>query len=135
MGLACRCLWGSVYPLWSARGTGSRSNERITMHKIKRTAVGLVGALALTGAAAAVTAPAAMAGQPYCNSSTCSLSGAPNSGPIFYEMPRYTPVTMVCWTDAQWWRGTNRWFRVQTKYGNGWMIATQVSSQVSTPHC
>ena len=36
---------------------------------------------------------------------------------------------------AQWWNGTNRWFKVGTGYGQGYMIATQVSNQTSVGHC
>ncbi|MDX3798579.1 hypothetical protein [Streptomyces sp. AK04-3B] len=78
---------------------------------------------------------AAAFGPSYCNSSTCSLSNSPSTGGFYFEMPRNTPVTMICWTDAQWWNGTNRWFKVGTGYGQGYMIATQVSNQTSVGHC
>lgn len=93
-------------------------------------------ATALTVALVAFTAPAsASASASYCNSSTCSLSGSPSTGQIYFEMPRYTPVTMLCWTDNQWWNGTNRWFKVNSQYGRGYMIATQVSNQTRVGHC
>lgn len=74
-------------------------------------------------------------GPSYCNSSSCSLSYTPSTGGIYYEMPRNTPVTMICWTDNQWWNGTNRWFKVNTVYGQGYMIATQVAAQTVVGHC
>jgi hypothetical protein len=81
-------------------------------------------------------APQAMAyGPSYCNSSTCSLSNTTNTSGIFFEMPRSTPVTMRCWKDSQWWNGTNRWFKVDSVYGQGYMIATQVSNQTSVGRC
>jgi hypothetical protein len=89
-------------------------------------------ALLVVGAALATTATAAQAS--YCNSSTCSLSGGPTSSQIYFEMPRNTSVSMICWTDNQWFRGTNRWFKVNTIYGRGYMIATQVSSQTWVGH-
>jgi hypothetical protein len=97
-----------------------------------------------TAAAAAIVAfcaligfaPQALAyGPSYCNSSTCSLSATSNTSGIYFEMPRLTAVTMRCWTDSQWWNGTNRWFKVDSGYGQGYMIATQVSNQTTVGHC
>ncbi|WP_159052618.1 hypothetical protein [Streptomyces bungoensis] len=91
---------------------------------------------AMGGATLLAAAPTASAyGPSYCNSSTCSLSNSPSTGGIYFEMPRLTPVTMICWTDNQWWNGTNRWFKVNTVYGTGYMIATQVSNQTRVGHC
>jgi hypothetical protein len=42
---------------------------------------------------------------------------------------------MRCWKDSQWWNGTNRWFKVDSVYGQGYMIATQVSNQTSVGRC
>lgn len=50
-------------------------------------------------------------------------------------MPQGTPVTMLCWTDNQWWDGTNRWFKTSSIYGIGFMNADQVSNQTSVGHC
>jgi hypothetical protein len=80
-------------------------------------------------------ASAAPASASYCNSSSCSLAAGPNSGQIYFEMPNRTTVSMLCWTDAQWYRGTNRWFKVDSVYGRGYMIATQVSGQTGVGHC
>jgi len=79
--------------------------------------------------------PALAYGPSYCNKSTCSLSNSANTSGIFFEMPKLTPVTMKCWTDSQWWNGTNRWFKVDSQYGLGYLIATQVSSQTTVGHC
>jgi hypothetical protein len=98
-----------------------------------RTAVlGLLATLAF--ALAAFAAPAS-ASASNCNSSTCSLSGSPSTAQIYFEMPRNTPVTMLCWTDNQWWNGTNRWFKVDSRYGRGYMNANQVSNQTRVGHC
>lgn len=96
----------------------------------------VLAAGALAGATVVATATAASAyGPSYCNTSTCSLSVSPDTGGIYFEMPRLTPVSMVCWTDSQWWDGTNRWFKVNTVYGQGYMNANQVSNQTSVGHC
>jgi hypothetical protein len=92
-------------------------------------------AAALTGAMIAVAPQALAFGPSFCNSSGCSLSAQPNTAGIFFEMPRNTAVTMVCWTDSQWFNGTNRWFKVNSIYGTGYMIATQVSNQTKVGHC
>lgn len=101
--------------------------------RLKRTAA--VVAAALAGAVMASAAPASAFGPSYCNSSSCSLAAGPSSGQIYFEMPRSTPVTMLCWTDNQWYNGTNRWFKVDSVYGRGYMIATQVSNQTRVGHC
>jgi hypothetical protein len=77
----------------------------------------LAGAGAAIAAVAVAASPAAAYGPSYCNSSSCSLSHWPNTAGIYFEMPRYTGVSMICWTDAQWYMGTNRWFKVNTIYG------------------
>jgi hypothetical protein len=104
-----------------------------TSKQMTRGARRSVVALLAVGAGLASTATAAQAS--YCNSSTCSLSAGPTSSQIYFEMPRNTGVSMICWTDNQWYRGTNRWFKVDTIYGRGYMIATQVSGQTSVGHC
>ena len=103
--------------------------------RVRRSAAIAASAMALTGAMTALAPNASAYGPSYCNSSTCSLSASPSTGGIFFEMPRATAVTMLCWTDNQWWNGTNRWFKVDSIYGRGYMIATQVSAQTSVGHC
>jgi hypothetical protein len=106
---------------------------RLTIKQMTGRAWKCVVTLLAVGATLATTATAAQAS--YCNSVTCSLSAGPTSNRIYFEMPRYTWVSMICWTDNQWYRGTNRWFNVATIYGRGYMIATQVSSQIRVGHC
>ncbi|SDH59269.1 hypothetical protein SAMN05216553_1328 [Lentzea fradiae] len=92
-------------------------------------------ALAVMAMATGFATPALAYGPSYCNKSTCSLSSSANSSGIYFEMPRLTSVTMKCWTDSQWWNGTNRWFKIDSMYGQGYLIATQVSSQTTVGHC
>ncbi len=74
-------------------------------------------------------------GPSYCKAPGCDLSGAPNTGQIFFSMPGGTPLTMLCWTDSQWYNGTNRWFKVSSQYPTGYVIATQVGAQTTVGHC
>lgn len=101
--------------------------------RIRRILVAAMAAASLSGAIMASTASAY--GPSYCNRSTCSLAAGPSTGYIYFEMPRYTGETMVCWTDNQWYFGTNRWFKVRTIYGTGFTSANMVSNQTWTPHC
>lgn len=103
--------------------------------RLRRPAVAAAAVALLSGALLASAPVASAYGPSYCNSSSCSLSGGPTSGQIYFEMPRNTAVSMICWTDNQWYRGTNRWFKVDTIYGRGYMIATQVSNQTRVGHC
>lgn len=106
---------------------------RQTIEQMTGRAWRCVVALMAVGAVLATTASAAQAS--YCNRSTCSLSAGPTTGQIYFEMPRNTSVSMICWTDNQWYFGTNRWFKVNSIYGRGYMIATQVSNQTRVGHC
>jgi hypothetical protein len=93
---------------------------------------------ALAGAAAfTVAAPAQAYGPSYCSASSCLTSNSPSTSGYFFDMPRGTAVTMVCWTDNQWWDGTNRWFKVNDIYGTGtnWLNADQVGNQTRVGHC
>jgi hypothetical protein len=94
------------------------------------------------GAGGAVLAPSAPAlattaafGPSYCNSSSCDLASAPYSGDIYFEMPDLTPLTMICWTDTQWFDGSNRWFKVSSIYGVGYTPANEVGHQTRVGHC
>ena len=110
---------------------------RRSARRIGRVAA-VVLAAALAGAAAVAVAPSALAyGPSYCNASSCMTSMSPSTAQYFFDMPRGTGVTMVCWTDNQWWNGTNRWFKVRDIYGTGtnWLNANQVSNQTRVPHC
>ena len=105
--------------------------------KIRRLA-GAVATVGATTALALVGAPPALAYSPsYCSASSCLTSTTSSTSGYFFDMPRGTKVTMVCWTDSQWWNGTNRWFKVNDIYGTGtnWMNANQVGGQTSVGHC
>jgi hypothetical protein len=92
-----------------------------------------VGVAGVAAAAALLVSPAVSGayGPSYCSASSCSLAAGPNTGQIYFEMPRGTAVSMVCWTDAQ----SRRWFKVNSVYGQGYMMATQVARQTSVGHC
>lgn len=106
------------------------------MTRIKRTLALLTLAASISISAVGLTASGAeAAGSSYCNSSTCSLASGPYTNYIYFEMPRYTPVQMICWRSTQYWNGTAKWFKVSTRYGNGWMNANQVSNQSIVPAC
>jgi hypothetical protein len=42
---------------------------------------------------------------------------------------------MICWTSAQHWNGTAKWFKVSTMYGTGFMNANQVGAQTVVGRC
>lgn len=86
-------------------------------------------------AQAQATGPAARFGPSYCNSSSCDLATGPNSGDIYFEMPRLTALTMICWTDAQTFDGSNRWFKASSIYGTGYTPANEVGNQTRVGHC
>lgn len=95
-----------------------------------------VAATATIAGAALAAAPAALAfGPSFCNASSCLLSTSPSTAGAYFEMPQGTPVTMLCWTDNQWWDGTNRWFKTSSIYGIGFMNADQVSNQTRVGNC
>ncbi len=50
-------------------------------------------------------------------------------------MPRSTALTMICWTDTQWFDGSNRWFKVSSIYGTGYTPANEVGNQTRVGHC
>ena len=103
--------------------------------RLPKVVTAIAAAAAMTVPALAVAPVAAAYGPSYCNSSSCILSGAPSSGAEYFEMPRGTAESMLCWTDNQWFDGTNRWFKVSTIYGTNYTIATQVSNQTRVGHC
>jgi hypothetical protein len=106
-----------------------------------RTAALIMIACGMGGAALAPSAPALAAaslpkfGPSYCNSSSCDLATGPNSGDIYFEMPRLTALTMICWTDAQVFDGSNRWFKASSIYGTGYTPANEVGNQTRVGHC
>jgi hypothetical protein len=115
-----------------------------TTQRVRRAILGtalslgaVAGASALPAAAAfaAVTAGPAITGTSYCNSSSCDLATGPNSGDIYFEMPRLTSLSMICWTDSQWFHGSNRWFKASSIYGTGYTPANEVGNQARVGHC
>jgi hypothetical protein len=92
-------------------------------------------ALAPSAPALAATARIARFGPSYCNSTTCDLAAQPYWGYIYFEMPRLTPLTMICWTDTQWFDGSNRWFKASSIYGIGYTPANEVGNQTRVGHC
>jgi len=92
-------------------------------------------ATAITGAVTAFAPAASAFGPSYCNRSTCDLAAGPSTGTIYFQMPRATPESMICWTDTEWYLGTNRWFKISTVYGTGYTNANEVSNQTSVRHC
>jgi hypothetical protein len=98
----------------------------------------VVGALVLSSALGGLVGlggPAEAAASSYCKDSTCSLASAPYTQYIYFEMPRYTSVQMLCWTSTQYWHGTAKWFKVWTPYGTGFMNANQVGGQTIVGRC
>jgi hypothetical protein len=105
---------------------------------IKRKVWGILTAATIAAGALTIGAPAAQASGPsYCNvyPGGCDLSNTYNTGGFYAVVPYDTNVGMICWIDAQWFDGTNRWFKVSTVEGTGYMIANQVSNQTTVGHC
>lgn len=92
-------------------------------------------AVAVTGAVTAFAPAASAYGPSYCNRSSCDLAASPSTGTIYFQMPRNTAETMICWTDTEWYLGTNRWFKIATIYGTGFTNANEVSNQTRVGHC
>ena len=103
--------------------------------RVKRTVAAVVVAAAVAGAVMTSAPVASAFGPSYCNRSSCDLASKPSTGTIYFQMPRATAMTMICWTDTQWYLGTNRWFKVSTPYGDGYTSANEVSNQTRVGHC
>jgi hypothetical protein len=98
---------------------------------------GMSGSLFAVGLAATPSAYAA--GTSLCVRNGCDLfQYGPDNG-YFFTTPGDHPVRMICWTDAQWYDGTNRWFKISDIYGTGtnWTSANEVQVQTQTRvgHC
>jgi hypothetical protein len=91
--------------------------------------------LAIAASPLAVAATPAAASTSYCQASSCDLAAQPYTGYIYFEMPRWTGLTMICWTDTQWFDGSNRWFKVSSIYGVGYTPANEVGGQTRVGHC
>ena len=81
-------------------------------------------------------APQANAAATMCAQRGCDVfANGPKVG-FYHVAPGYTPVQMVCWRDASWYAGTNRWFKVNGYFGSGvWVSANQVINQTRVPRC
>lgn len=101
----------------------------------RRGASALLLALTALLGTVGVTEGTASAATSYCRNSTCSLASQPYTRFIYFEMPRATPVRMICWTSTQYWNGTAKWFKVSTIYGTGYMNANQVGGQTVVGRC
>ena len=100
----------------------------------------LAGLVALVSLGAMAGPAGAATGTSYCNASSCTLSGNASTGQAYFEMPRGTPVRMICWVgNGQYWNGTAKWFKVEAgvngSYGIGWMNANQVARQTVVGRC
>lgn len=91
-----------------------------------------VSAVALVCAASASSASASQ-----CVRSGCDLFQYGPSNGYFFTTEGYSNVGMICWKDASWYAGTNRWFYISTRYGTGraWVSANQVLYQTRVGHC
>jgi hypothetical protein len=110
------------------------------MRSLIRAALGLALALALGAVAAITVQEPAFAASTYCHASgSCPVFAGPNSGYYYAEIPNYSSVSMICWTDAQWYSvnyWSNRWFKVNTVYtGPTWMHSSEVYNQTTVGHC
>ena len=101
----------------------------------RRAGLALIAAIAATAVSISTAQASPAFGPSYCNASSCDLASGPNSAYIYFEMPRSTPLSMLCWTDTQWYDGTNRWFKVSSIYGTGYTSANEVGHQTSVGHC
>jgi hypothetical protein len=109
------------------------------LRKLRLKAAAAAGAAVVTASfgAAAIGAQPALASATHCVSGGCDLfQNGPDNG-YFFTTPGLTPVTMICWTDAQWYDGTNRWFKISDIYGTGtnWTSADEVANQTTVGHC
>ncbi|GHE56910.1 hypothetical protein ACWF95_08070 [Streptomyces vinaceus] len=71
------------------------------------------------------------------NERTCANTGCGSLG----YLSNGTGVTMLCWTDSQWVYppssnyASNRWFRVSSYVGTGYVHSSLVGGQTSVGHC
>ena len=108
------------------------SSKKILMKKIIISIVLFLTAISTVGLAVPSTVNAAAT---MCVRSGCDLFyfGPRNGGPFI--APGYTHLSMQCWKVAQWYAGTNRWFKVNSIYGTHWVSAKQVINQTRVGRC
>jgi hypothetical protein len=118
-------------PSRRGRTEGMKLRHNIT------TGVGLVALSGSLFALGVVVSPTAEAAGTQCVSGGCDLfQFGPDNG-YFFTTPGGAAVGMVCWTDAQWYDGTNRWFKIKDIFGTGtnWTSANEVKNQIRVGHC
>jgi hypothetical protein len=112
------------------------ANSKVSRMRAKFARFAVVGVLA----AAVFAAVAGAASASYSYSRGDSVAAWWQPGVYAFQIPNYTSVRMLCWTDGVWWNGnywSNRWFRVSMIYGDGreWLHSSNVYAQTSVPHC
>lgn len=102
-----------------------------------RTAFAAAAVFAALGTGVVAGAASADAAATQCGGGGCDLFAFGPANGYFFTTPGHAIVGMICWEDASWYDGTNRWFYVSTIYGSGraWVSANQVINQTVVGHC
>ncbi|MEV7616527.1 SH3 domain-containing protein [Streptomyces sp. NPDC089799] len=92
----------------------------------------LAGAVTAEAAGSYISSNSGGANVRSCASTSCGSYGYLTNG---------TGVSMQCWLDSQWVYppssnyASNRWFRVSSPVGTGYVHSSLVGAQTSVPHC
>ncbi|NXY93765.1 hypothetical protein HYE82_05000 [Streptomyces sp. BR123] len=117
--------------------------RRFTSSLRTRTALAAAAAgLALTGVLAGAGGAEAAGSYISSNSGGANVRSCANTGCGSYGyLVNGTGVGMQCWLDSQWVYppssnyASNRWFRVSSPVGTGYVHSSLVAGQTSVPHC
>ncbi|MGW5345009.1 hypothetical protein [Streptomyces sp. NPDC004050] len=117
--------------------------RRFTNSLRTRTALAATTAgLALTGMLAGAGGAEAASSYISSNSGGANVRSCANTGCGSYGyLGNGTGVGMQCWLDSQWVYppssnyASNRWFRVSSPVGTGYVHSSLVAAQTSVPHC
>ncbi|AXE24675.1 hypothetical protein C0216_15470 [Streptomyces globosus] len=117
--------------------------RRFTDSLRNRTALAAAAAgLALTGVLAGGGAAEAAVSYIWSNSGGANVRSCANTGCGSYGyLGNGTGVSMKCRLDSQWVYppssnyASNRWFRVASPVGTGYVHSSLVAAQTSVPHC
>lgn len=111
--------------------SSAKNGRLVRLSRFRYLAALLVAVAAIAG----VGAQAASASN--CGNGGCAMFAWGPANGLFTTAPGGVVVGMICWTDANSYAGTNRWFFVSTVYGNGraWVSANQVKNQITVRHC